>query len=143
MSEGKFTFAPCEESSVSGVDGNTNTKDTVNDGIVHVNLDMDHGKTWYDLSDVSFLDAFAKALPASDPYVDFSQFDTDSNGTIAPRELSVLFKKAKKGKTYYVKMRYARNKNGKLTWSGYARSLIIFISSIFDETSIFSYMLVI
>ena len=34
-SNGKFTFAPCEETSQYEKDGNTNTRDAVNDGIVH------------------------------------------------------------------------------------------------------------
>ena len=44
-SYGKFTFVPAKETShyVEGEDSvNTNIYDKVNDGIVHVNLDMDH-----------------------------------------------------------------------------------------------------
>ncbi len=42
MSFGKFTFLPAEETSASGVDGNTNTKDRANDGVIHINLPVPH-----------------------------------------------------------------------------------------------------
>lgn len=90
-SNGKFTFAPCEETSQYEKDGNTNTRDAVNDGIVHVNLDAAH-EDWSDPNtNSSFEKDFAAALKKADSDVDFSKYDKNGDGKLEPKELSLLF----------------------------------------------------
>ena len=91
MSYGQFTFTPAKESSAYGVDGNTNVKDTANDGIVHVTVSNAHGR-WGDSSHAEHLthfDAFKAAILAADDYVDFSAYDTNGNGVISTDELAL------------------------------------------------------
>jgi M6 family metalloprotease-like protein len=93
-SEGKFTWRPAEETSANGVDGNTNTADKANDGVVHVTLDQDYGKPdpWgvpgsdgYN----DYINDMEAAIKAAAKYVDFSQYDTDGDGTVEADELGL------------------------------------------------------
>ena len=94
MSLNQFTFVPASESSVYSVDGNTNTADAVNDGIVHINLDMEHDN-WTSLNDktssTTLYSAFADAVIKADEYVDFAAYDTDGDGEIENNEMALGF----------------------------------------------------
>ncbi len=91
MSFGKFTFTPAAETSAFGVGGNTNAADKANDGVVHVNVPMEH-KDWANKDeDPALAQAMIAAIEAADEYVDFSAFDCDENGFIAQNELAVGF----------------------------------------------------
>ena len=91
MSCGQFTFVPASETSAYGVGGNTNTKDTENDGVVHVTIDKAHGPWGDDTteSNVSMADALADAILAAEDYVDFSAYDTNKDGEISTDELAL------------------------------------------------------
>jgi len=91
MSDGKFTFAPCEETSAYGQGGNTNNSDAVNDGVVHVKLTTLHDN-WSDVNtSTTFMPALKGALAAADQYVDFGKYDKDKDGNLTAKELSILF----------------------------------------------------
>ena len=93
MSFGQFTFVPASETSQYGTDGNTNTADSVNDGIVHVNLDMEHDN-WVDDTDASYksmYNMFSSAVNAADSYVDFSTYDYNGNGKVENNEMALGF----------------------------------------------------
>lgn len=114
MSFGKFTFVPAEETSAFEIDGNTNTADTVNDGIVHLKMDVDHGDWTLDnMIDVKTMDrALIDAVSAADAYVDFASYDKDGDGEISNSELALAFVVAgyeasetssyKEGKQFYL-----------------------------------------
>ncbi len=71
---------------------NTNEPDEEDDGVVHIKLDSNHGKTWYDLQDESFIPVFTEALKASDRFVNFSDYDkAPADGVLTAKELSVFF----------------------------------------------------
>ena len=91
MSCGQFTFVPASETSAYGVGGNTNTKDTENDGVVHVTIDKAHGPWGDDTteSNVSMADALADAILTAEDYVDFSAYDTNKDGEISTDELAL------------------------------------------------------
>lgn len=96
MSSGKFTFTPAEETSAYGENGNTNTKDAPNDGIVHVTLPEAHGNwagkyTESDAVATSMLSAFEHALEKASEVVDFARYDSDDDGSLANNELSIAF----------------------------------------------------
>lgn len=94
MSDNQFTFLPVEETSEYGSDGNTNINDAVNDGIIHVNLDIDHER-WSELySDealTSLSNCLRKALTEASSYIDFSDYDADSDGYLSRTELALNF----------------------------------------------------
>ena len=99
MSFGKFTFVPAEETSAFEVDGNTNAADAVNDGVVHLRLDLDHEDWTLDYNSVltekemsRSLDlALTAAVLAAEPYVDFAAYDRNGNGAIETNELALGF----------------------------------------------------
>ncbi|MCR5041248.1 MAG: immune inhibitor A [Clostridia bacterium] len=95
MSFGQFTFTPASESSVYGVDGNSNTRDAADDGVVHVRLGTDHDD-WIGLEDysdgeASMVAALIAAINAADPCVDFAAYDADGDGAIENNELALCF----------------------------------------------------
>ncbi|MBQ7598960.1 MAG: M6 family metalloprotease domain-containing protein [Clostridia bacterium] len=93
MSFGKFTFVPAEETSAFETDGNTNTADAVNDGIVHLKLDQDH-MDWRleaESDDLSLDRMLIDAASAADPYVDFASYDKNGDGAITNNELALAF----------------------------------------------------
>ncbi|MBQ1406525.1 MAG: M6 family metalloprotease domain-containing protein [Eubacterium sp.] len=98
MSLGQFTFTPVIESSKYGTDGNTNTKDAANDGIIHVKLSTNHDEwtTSYDFPesypyDKSEMEALSAAISAASAYMDFSAYDSNNDGKIDNSELAVGF----------------------------------------------------
>ncbi len=96
MSNGVFTFSPALESSVYGVDGNTNKADKANDGVVHVKLSEAHdnwGDDYYADNAVAgaMLGMFSRALQATDSLVNYARYDADGDGKLSGRELSLAF----------------------------------------------------
>jgi len=92
VSNNQFTFSPCAETSAYNIGGNTNVHDNANDGIVHIYLSSTTHEDWSDPNtNTSFISAFKSALKAASDYVDFAAYDTNGDGTISARELSVLF----------------------------------------------------
>lgn len=97
MSFGKFTFEPAVETSAFDVDGNTNTADTADDGIVHLKLDIDHEDWTLDYNSQALEDemslsldrALIQAVQAAEPYVDFASYDKNGDGEIANNELAL------------------------------------------------------
>ena len=82
VSYGNFSFTAAPETDVA-------LGGLVNDGIVSVTLPYAHpnpGSTVDDRNRMIVRDA----LLAADPYVDFSQFDTDGNGVISATELHLV-----------------------------------------------------
>ena len=120
MSFGKFTFVPAAESSAFDQDGNFNTADKVNDGIVHLSLPidhedwtMDHTSSAYELKMNRTMDrALLQAVAAADAYVDFAAYDKNGDGVIGNNELALAFVVAgyeasavynyREGRTYYL-----------------------------------------
>lgn len=94
MSFGQFSFEPVKETSAYKVGGNTNRKDTVNDGIVHVTLNHDH-QEWIGLADAdevqSLTETLIAAIEQAGAYIDFAAYDADGNGEITANELAVAF----------------------------------------------------
>ena len=92
MSDHKFTFVPAEESCVSS--NATRGFDEINDGIIHVTLDRDHG-SWGDLNNnaniADLLRALGEAVQKAGDYMDFSRYDTNRNGIIDNNELGISF----------------------------------------------------
>lgn len=93
-SAGQFTFVPAKETSVYNGTYNTNIKDTINDGIVHVKLNRSHGN-WQNKSDdettKDMHEAFFSALNESENYIDFDSYDKNGDGLITPQEICILF----------------------------------------------------
>jgi|GEM_PF-2058862 len=94
MSGGQFTFSPAKETSCYDKDGNTNTEDKENDGIIHVTIAKKHGD-WSGLSDLpSIFDldtSLTAALDEAGNYIDFSSYDKDEDGKISTNELAISF----------------------------------------------------
>lgn len=93
MSNGQFTFVPARETSATGIDGNTNVADSENDGIIHITVHRPHG-AWGAVNfnreitrefALETMDIFAEA----GNYVDFSAYDADGDGVLAPNELAI------------------------------------------------------
>lgn len=80
MSNDKFWFVPAEE-----------TQGTANDGIVYVTLNEQHPGTSPNVAKADIGATRMSALKAADEYVDFSKYDTDGNGGLSWKELSVLY----------------------------------------------------
>lgn len=95
-SNGMFTFGPAMENyeSANSIEAGANDYDNVNDGVIHVKLDMEHGD-WDSLVDdeamTEMQNAYFKALQAASEYIDFQSYDTDGDGEIVQGELSILF----------------------------------------------------
>ncbi|MBQ7639008.1 MAG: M6 family metalloprotease domain-containing protein [Clostridia bacterium] len=99
MSFGKFTFTPVRETSCYG-GSNTNTADAVNDGVIHVTLDVPHDDWTLSYAFLSRKDiattktlteAVNAAIEASDEYVDYTQYDVNGDGEITTDELAIGF----------------------------------------------------
>ncbi len=95
MSDDRFTFVPAKETSKYGADGNTNVSDVENDGIIHVNLNIDH-KDWsgifYNTEYCNgFWDCLRMTLEEASPYIDFSSYDADKNGSVDRSELGICY----------------------------------------------------
>ena len=99
MSFGKFTFDPVKETSAYRTDGNTNTADKVNDGVIHVKLNRNHEnwtgvgllQTSVALRDLSMAKSIHEALEKASDYMDFAQYDTNKDGEISTDELALAF----------------------------------------------------
>lgn len=99
MSLGQFTFTPVRETSCFG-GKNRNSADAVNDGVIHVTLDLPHDDWAFQYpymskkdiaANSSLADAARAAIMAADAYVDFSAYDTDASGSITTDELALGF----------------------------------------------------
>lgn len=93
MSDGLFSFAPAPETSAAGIAGNENAPDRENDGIVHITLHQLHG-AWGPVNVDSavtrdFANMVVEALHTAEPFVDYATFDTDGDGVLSERELTV------------------------------------------------------
>ena len=82
VSYGAYSISPAPETDVA-VGG------LINDGIVSVTLPYAHPNTGSTV-DYRNRTIVRDALIAANPYVDFSQFDTDGNGAISPTELHIV-----------------------------------------------------
>jgi len=78
MSQNNFYFAPAAE-----------TKGTANDGVVRVTLNYAHPNTGEDINEKN-QNIVINAITAADAYVNFSFFDTNSDGIIVSSELHIL-----------------------------------------------------
>lgn len=99
MSGGRFTFTPARENSAFG-GANTNTADKANDGVIHVKLNSDHDDWAFDYPAFSKKDiatnrtwaaAAIAAVNAADGVIDFSDYDTNGDGSITTDELALGF----------------------------------------------------
>ena len=99
MSFGKFTFTPVRETSAYG-DGNTNTADAVNDGVIHVTVPLPHDDWRMEYTFLSprdketmltFDEAMFAAIEAADAYIDFSAYDANNDGAITTDEMALAF----------------------------------------------------
>ena len=96
MSFGKFTFMPAKETSAFEVDGNTNTFDLVDDGIIHLTLDTKKSCGWdlYDYDQKAAMEemnAFKEAIIKAGKYIDFKSYDSNKDGAIQTSELALGF----------------------------------------------------
>ena len=73
---GKYQFTPATESSACA-----------NDGIINVNM----ARTHPNIQKEPLGCYAAEAITAADSYIDFSTYDTDSNGNLSTSELQVIF----------------------------------------------------
>ena len=87
MSGGKFTFAPAEETCAEG------DYDKVNDGVIHVTVDMEHRnwslKTEEMNKDLS--DALNAAADKAAEYIDLTGYDRDGDGEITNVDMAISF----------------------------------------------------
>lgn len=103
MSNGKFTFAPAEESCeiTTGVNADEDRFDRKDDGVIHVTVDLDH-EDWTVLNpsenDVKgkircnhLKKALIAAVEKADRYIDFSKYDLNKNKKIEDNELALTF----------------------------------------------------
>lgn len=90
VSGGQFTFVPAVESYA-----NPDEQDKENDGIVHVELDRNHGSwgTFDYKSEIEqdMINMFEDALRKSDQYVNYQMYDVNKNQRIDINELAILF----------------------------------------------------
>ena len=82
VSYGAYSITPAPETDVA-------LGGLINDGIVSVTLPYAHHNTG-SVVDNRNRNIVRDALIAANPYVDFSQFDTDGNGAISPTELHIV-----------------------------------------------------
>ncbi len=95
QSGGRFTYVPAfkmSEVATSAADGKAITDTDLTDGIgviadgfMKIKVDVNHPNNGLN---ENFIEPSMTLL---DEYIDFSQFDTDGNGRIAPKELTVFF----------------------------------------------------
>ena len=98
MSNGKFTWVPAEETCCNDrlpeKDTVSDRFDVVNDGIIHVKLDEDHGE-WGDLTNSKKMDtidaSIIRAIEKAGEYIDFARYDTNHNKIVENNELGVGF----------------------------------------------------
>ena len=93
MSYRKVSFKAVNEASYFGRDGNTNTADDWNDGVIHVNVNRNH-RNWGldDEADRAELTrTLYDGLMQASSYIDITQYDADGDGDIEPQELTVIF----------------------------------------------------
>ncbi len=100
MSYGQFTFEPIRENSRYNYDGNTNEYDKIDDGIIHVKLDMPHYR-WILNDDTdedkakgkAMIRAFAYAIEEAKKYLnsDFVNYDKNGNNRLDEEELATVF----------------------------------------------------
>ena len=98
MSNGKFTWVPAEETCCNDrlpeKDTVSDRFDVVNDGIIHVKLDEDHGE-WGDLTNSEKMDtidaSIIRAIEKAGEYIDFARYDTNHNKIVENNELGVGF----------------------------------------------------
>ena len=97
MSFGKFTFEPVRESCAYGKDGNSNTYDKANDGVIHVTLPRKHENwTGYGLSalevalrDLSMANSISEAILKAGSYINYKQYDANNDGRIDTNEMAL------------------------------------------------------
>jgi M6 family metalloprotease-like protein len=91
MSFNQFSFVPAKETSAYNVDGNHNTKDKANDGVVHITLNVNHGNWNLDDDDevANWIKYLADGVKKADAYVDFSAFDKNNDGEITTDEMAL------------------------------------------------------
>ena len=91
MSFNQFSFVPAKETSAYNVGGNHNTKDRVNDGVVHITVNANHG--CWDLEskteDMKWINCLVEGIKKADAYVDFSSFDKNNDGEITTDEMAL------------------------------------------------------
>ena len=98
MSNRKFTWVPAEENCSTHDPQEKDTVkesfDRINDGIIHVTLNEDHGE-WGDTNNddkMGTIDqSLIAALDKADEYIDFSKYDRNDNKKIENNELGVGF----------------------------------------------------
>ncbi|MDY4040513.1 MAG: M6 family metalloprotease domain-containing protein [Collinsella sp.] len=90
-SNGKFTWAPAQETSAYEVDGNTSPSDAANDGILHItlphkygNLDSSTDEGW-----PNYIATLEEIIDTAAKYTDFASYDANGNGAIEPNELGL------------------------------------------------------
>ncbi len=88
ISDGQLFFTPANE-----------TQGTANDGFVKVQLNINHPQ--YARNWSGWRDVLRDAFNAAAPHVDFSQYDTNQNGSVDKTELLVSFIVAGKESSYY------------------------------------------
>ena len=92
MSHDKLRFYAPGESSKYGLDGNDNTKDKVNDGVIHVKLNRDHydwGK-YKENNGESMERTFRDAVIKASDYIDLPSYDENGNGKLDAEEFAVV-----------------------------------------------------
>ncbi|MBR3052846.1 MAG: cell wall-binding repeat-containing protein [Firmicutes bacterium] len=89
MSFNQFAFTPAKETSAYNVDGNHNSKDAANDGIVHITLSTPHYDWYGDDEMANYVSALVDALGKADKYVDFSAFDKNGDGELTNDEFAL------------------------------------------------------
>ncbi|MCR5181575.1 MAG: cell wall-binding repeat-containing protein [Clostridia bacterium] len=91
MSFNQFNFVPAKETSAYNVGGNHNKKDKVNDGIVHVSVNANHGNWNLDYDDeiAKWIQCLVEGIKLSDDYVDYSSFDANNDGEITTDEMAL------------------------------------------------------
>ena len=127
MSFGQVSFSPVPESSAYGLDGNTNSKDKANDGVIHVTVDRDH-KDWgeYDgPNGASMIRAYRDAVLEADRYADMTVYDSNGDGKLSAEEFAVVFVVAgyDHGSAYTSKDRSLYLRSHRWSFSGVKKSL--------------------
>ncbi|MCR4656823.1 MAG: M6 family metalloprotease domain-containing protein [Lachnospiraceae bacterium] len=118
FSGGRFTFVPAHET----YEEKNGTKgfDEKDDGIIHVKLDIPHGK-WGDRSDgglfPGFKEAVNSAIDKAAEFIDFNSYDKNGNGMIDNTELGVSFIVAGYEAAEYYSQKYEGVSENQLTWS--------------------------
>lgn len=76
----QFTFVPAQE-----------TYGVANDGVIHVTLDLAHPNFRKNYSDSGRVTTLTNATLAANPFINFSSFDRNANGSLDSSELSIMF----------------------------------------------------